>query len=206
MTRTFLRCSLQQRQPSLGSRRFDDPCDAFLLRACSQARCALGGLRTQKCVRACAAFPQLLRVTIETADPMTTSQVVAPRFPAPLGVVRTRSPACETFRWMKTQIPPYRANHTSFGLKSAGNPLTYNGRDHARFEVKPLILAIKNVTLNQRVQGSSPCAPTSNFSIQLQGLRLPPQKSGQTANQALSNGVINVAWAFSLRGIIQRWP
>jgi hypothetical protein len=104
---------------------------------------------------------------------MTTSQVVAPRFPAPLGVVRTRSPACETFRWMKTRIPPYRANHTSFGLKSAGNPLTYNGRDHARFEVKPLILAIKNVTLNQRVQGSSPCAPTNKIK-DLADKSLPP--------------------------------
>jgi aerobic carbon-monoxide dehydrogenase large subunit len=53
-----------------------------------------------------------------------------------------------------------RANHTRFGLKSADNPLTYNGRDCAWFEVKPLILGIKNMTLNQRVQGSSPCAPT----------------------------------------------
>ena len=45
MRRTFLRSSLQQQQPSLGSRRFDDLCDAFLLRACSQARCALWAWR-----------------------------------------------------------------------------------------------------------------------------------------------------------------
>jgi hypothetical protein len=37
-----LRCSLRRQQPWLGSRRFDDPCDVFLLRACSQARCVLG--------------------------------------------------------------------------------------------------------------------------------------------------------------------
>jgi hypothetical protein len=36
MRRTFLRCSLRRQQPSLGSRRFDNQCDAVLLRACSQ--------------------------------------------------------------------------------------------------------------------------------------------------------------------------
>ena len=51
------------------------------------------------------AFPQLLRVTVETVDPMTTSQVVAPRFPAPLGVVRTRSPACETLSMDENSDP-----------------------------------------------------------------------------------------------------
>jgi hypothetical protein len=38
----FFAMFLRRRQPSLGSRRFDDLCDAVPLRACSQARCALG--------------------------------------------------------------------------------------------------------------------------------------------------------------------
>jgi hypothetical protein len=46
MRRTFLRCSLRRQQPSLGSRRFDDLCDAFLYARMFAGQVRAGGLAT----------------------------------------------------------------------------------------------------------------------------------------------------------------
>jgi hypothetical protein len=48
----------------------------------------------------------------------------------------------------------------SAGLLIASNPLFCNSAKLHQFEVKPLRQMEKAETLNQRVQGSSPCAPT----------------------------------------------
>ena len=48
------------------------------------------------------------------------------------------------------------------GLQSARNRLICDARRCKRFGRKPLIFQPSKLTLNQRVQGSSPCAPTKN--------------------------------------------
>jgi hypothetical protein len=47
------------------------------------------------------------------------------------------------------------------GLHFSRNSLFCNGTKMLQFVIKPLTLQQKDVTLNQRVQGSSPCAPTN---------------------------------------------
>ena len=53
------------------------------------------------------------------------------------------------------------------GLQSARNRLICNARRCKRFARKPLIFQPSKLTLNQRVQGSSPCAPTTKKAKQI---------------------------------------
>ena len=48
-------------------------------------------------------------------------------------------------------------------LQSARKPLRLNTPILGSFTAKSLYCLIRNLTLNQRVQGSSPCAPTNDF-------------------------------------------
>jgi hypothetical protein len=67
----------------------------------------------------------------------------------------------------------------SRGLKSAHNRLISNGPILLRFWIKRLKRLAKKLTLNQRVQGSSPCAPTNKINNLIR-IVLPARTPGVT--------------------------
>jgi hypothetical protein len=73
--------------------------------------------------------------------------------------------SCYPSRWHAWKGPPVLLVPIC-GLHLDGNRLICNTRKCNQFASKPLIFQLSKLTLNQRVQGSSPCAPTkyaSNF-------------------------------------------
>jgi hypothetical protein len=57
----------------------------------------------------------------------------------------------------------WSAQRSKFGLHFTHNQLFYFGAKWIQFAAKLLISSQNDLTLNQRVQGSSPCAPTTQL-------------------------------------------